>query len=239
MPLAHEGMLAVHAVVGADEIWGLLARLRDGRRRPASSSCPSRSCCHDRRCHADLRRVRLAELHRGRAQRHRAPRHDHAAASLRDARHAPSSRQVRTRRRRGAPGAERSPRWRPQPGRRRSAAPPLRIERADLLRARDAPCRPTSARPWSTWRQHRALPCRPGAGARAVGRRRTGDPGWARLARARSRRRVRARWRRRVSLVAADERHPGAARRRRRVRRRQPRRAATGSCPLPCWARPA
>jgi ATP phosphoribosyltransferase len=28
IPLAHEGMLAVHAVVGADEIWGLLPRLR-------------------------------------------------------------------------------------------------------------------------------------------------------------------------------------------------------------------
>jgi ATP phosphoribosyltransferase len=28
IPLAHEGMVAVHAVVGADEIWGLLPRLR-------------------------------------------------------------------------------------------------------------------------------------------------------------------------------------------------------------------
>jgi ATP phosphoribosyltransferase len=28
IPLAHEGMVAVHAVVGADEVWGLLARLR-------------------------------------------------------------------------------------------------------------------------------------------------------------------------------------------------------------------
>jgi ATP phosphoribosyltransferase len=28
IPLAHEGMLAIHAVVGADEIWGLLPRLR-------------------------------------------------------------------------------------------------------------------------------------------------------------------------------------------------------------------
>ena len=28
MPLAHAGMVAVHAVVGADEVWGLLGRLR-------------------------------------------------------------------------------------------------------------------------------------------------------------------------------------------------------------------
>lgn len=28
MPLAHQGMAAVHAVVGADEVWGLLGRLR-------------------------------------------------------------------------------------------------------------------------------------------------------------------------------------------------------------------
>ena len=28
IPLAHEGMVAVHAVVGADDIWGLLPRLR-------------------------------------------------------------------------------------------------------------------------------------------------------------------------------------------------------------------
>lgn len=28
IPLAHEGMVAVHAVVGADEVWGLLPRLR-------------------------------------------------------------------------------------------------------------------------------------------------------------------------------------------------------------------
>lgn len=28
MPLAHAGMAAVHAVVGADEVWGLLGRLR-------------------------------------------------------------------------------------------------------------------------------------------------------------------------------------------------------------------
>jgi ATP phosphoribosyltransferase len=28
IPLAHEGMVAVHAVVGADEVWGLLGRLR-------------------------------------------------------------------------------------------------------------------------------------------------------------------------------------------------------------------
>ena len=28
IPLAHEGMVAVHAVVGSDEVWGLLGRLR-------------------------------------------------------------------------------------------------------------------------------------------------------------------------------------------------------------------
>ena len=29
LPLAHEGMVAVHAVVAADEVWGLLGRLRN------------------------------------------------------------------------------------------------------------------------------------------------------------------------------------------------------------------
>jgi ATP phosphoribosyltransferase len=28
IPLAHEGMIAIHAVVGADEVWGLLPRLK-------------------------------------------------------------------------------------------------------------------------------------------------------------------------------------------------------------------
>ena len=28
MPLAHDGMVAVHAVVAADEVWGLLGRLK-------------------------------------------------------------------------------------------------------------------------------------------------------------------------------------------------------------------
>jgi ATP phosphoribosyltransferase len=28
IPLAHEGMVAVHTVVGADEVWGLLPRLK-------------------------------------------------------------------------------------------------------------------------------------------------------------------------------------------------------------------
>jgi ATP phosphoribosyltransferase len=28
IPLAHEGMIAIHSVVGADEVWGLLPRLK-------------------------------------------------------------------------------------------------------------------------------------------------------------------------------------------------------------------
>jgi ATP phosphoribosyltransferase len=28
IPLAHDGMIAIHSVVGADEVWGLLPRLR-------------------------------------------------------------------------------------------------------------------------------------------------------------------------------------------------------------------
>src|SRR5204863_9213602 len=28
IPLAHEGMIAIHAVVGADDVWGLLPRLK-------------------------------------------------------------------------------------------------------------------------------------------------------------------------------------------------------------------
>jgi len=28
IPLAHAGMIAIHAVVGADEVWGLLPRLK-------------------------------------------------------------------------------------------------------------------------------------------------------------------------------------------------------------------
>jgi ATP phosphoribosyltransferase len=28
IPLAHDGMIAIHAVVGADEVWGLLPRLK-------------------------------------------------------------------------------------------------------------------------------------------------------------------------------------------------------------------
>ena len=28
IPLAHEGMIAIHAVVGADEVWGLLPKLK-------------------------------------------------------------------------------------------------------------------------------------------------------------------------------------------------------------------
>jgi ATP phosphoribosyltransferase len=30
IPLAHEGMIAIHSVVGADEVWGLLPRLKAG-----------------------------------------------------------------------------------------------------------------------------------------------------------------------------------------------------------------
>ena len=30
IPLAHEGMVAVHTVIGADEVWGLLPRLKAG-----------------------------------------------------------------------------------------------------------------------------------------------------------------------------------------------------------------
>jgi ATP phosphoribosyltransferase len=29
IPLAHEGMIAIHSVVGADEVWDLLPRLKD------------------------------------------------------------------------------------------------------------------------------------------------------------------------------------------------------------------
>jgi ATP phosphoribosyltransferase len=28
IPLAHDGMVAIHSVVGADEVWGLLPRLK-------------------------------------------------------------------------------------------------------------------------------------------------------------------------------------------------------------------
>jgi ATP phosphoribosyltransferase len=28
IPLAHEGMIAIHSVVGADDVWGLLPRLK-------------------------------------------------------------------------------------------------------------------------------------------------------------------------------------------------------------------
>jgi ATP phosphoribosyltransferase len=28
IPLAHDGMIAIHSVVGADEVWGLLPRLK-------------------------------------------------------------------------------------------------------------------------------------------------------------------------------------------------------------------
>ena len=28
IPFAHDGMIAIHAVVGADEVWGLLPRLK-------------------------------------------------------------------------------------------------------------------------------------------------------------------------------------------------------------------
>jgi ATP phosphoribosyltransferase len=28
IPLAHQGMIAIHSVVGADEVWGLLPRLK-------------------------------------------------------------------------------------------------------------------------------------------------------------------------------------------------------------------
>ena len=28
IPLAHAGMIAIHAVVGADDVWGLLPRLK-------------------------------------------------------------------------------------------------------------------------------------------------------------------------------------------------------------------
>jgi ATP phosphoribosyltransferase len=30
IPLAHEGMIAIHSVVGADEVWGLLPKLKAG-----------------------------------------------------------------------------------------------------------------------------------------------------------------------------------------------------------------
>jgi ATP phosphoribosyltransferase len=29
IPLAHAGMIAIHAVVGADDVWDLLPRLKD------------------------------------------------------------------------------------------------------------------------------------------------------------------------------------------------------------------
>ena len=34
------GMIAIHSVVGADDVWGLLPRLKARRRVRASSSCP-------------------------------------------------------------------------------------------------------------------------------------------------------------------------------------------------------
>ena len=33
-------MIAIHSVVGADEVWGLLPTPQGRRARPASSSCP-------------------------------------------------------------------------------------------------------------------------------------------------------------------------------------------------------
>jgi ATP phosphoribosyltransferase len=38
IPLAHDGMIAIHAVVGADEVWGLVERLL--RRKPGRRSNP-------------------------------------------------------------------------------------------------------------------------------------------------------------------------------------------------------
>ena len=48
IPLAHEGMVAIHAVVGADEVWAPAAA-EGGRRVRASSWCRSRRSCRDRR----------------------------------------------------------------------------------------------------------------------------------------------------------------------------------------------
>ena len=58
MPLAHAGMAAVHAVVGADEVWGLLARLHSA----GAIGHPGRAHREARAVTAPLRRVRLAEL---------------------------------------------------------------------------------------------------------------------------------------------------------------------------------
>ena len=42
IPLAHAGMIAIHSVVDADDVWALLPRLQGEPARPGSSSCRSR-----------------------------------------------------------------------------------------------------------------------------------------------------------------------------------------------------
>ena len=206
--------------------------------RPGSWSCPWRSCCHDRpRRTAALRRVRLADLTAGRAEAPSStvprPRRPSSASAS-----APSSRQVRDRRRRGAARGQR-------PFRRRAAAPIGRRARAAApssgreLRAAREPCRATCARPSSRWPPTSSASTPPGAAAPSSGstsRRASASAGsGARLDRVAAYVPGGAR---RVSLVAADERHPGPAGGRPRVRRREPGRAATARSPLPCSARP-
>ena len=138
IPLAHEGMIAIHSVVGADEVWGLLPRLRPPA-RPGSSSCRSRRSSRDAPPTAP-RRLRPAPP-RPRAGRRRRGRADARERSIRRGRGArpggPRGRAGDPRRR---PGARRRRGPRGQRARSAAAGPTAAslLDRGDLARPRDA-----------------------------------------------------------------------------------------------------
>ena len=127
IPLAHAGMIAIHSVVGADEVWGLLPRLKARRRvgdpRPADREDPPVTAPRAPRRPHGSRRLDL-----------RAP---DAAAAARARRPVPPRRRARPA---GARGGPRDPRRRPRARRRR------RPRRRRALRRRAAG-RPAPARP--------------------------------------------------------------------------------------------
>ena len=44
IPLAHEGMIAIHSVVGADDVWGLLPKLKAAGADPERAASCASSC---------------------------------------------------------------------------------------------------------------------------------------------------------------------------------------------------
>ena len=150
-------------------------RARSATRAPrASSSCPSRSCCHDRPCSLPtLRRVRLADLSAAERRALDRPRDDgHARAS--GARARAIVEEVRD----GGDAALRAANARFGGGLREPAdgARPRPCRPHELREARDRLPRDLRAGLERMATQHRALPRRPGAARGAVGRGRAGRP---------------------------------------------------------------